>query len=745
MFGVSLEREEYFRQIVDNLSVVVALSNADLSRFLFVNRAYETVWGRSVESLYADPLSFVDGVDPSDQTRLREALHQLVLGEPIAGLECRVVRPDSSTSWVLCHGFPVRDSKGRIIRLVGSAEDITQQKQAEDRLLQECLRTQAALQSVRESEDRYRDLVEHSSDLICTHDADGILLSVNEPPLRILGYAREEILNKPLRDFVTPEAKPLCDAYLAQIQRNGFAKGLLPVFTKTGEVRLWEYSNSLRRDGVSSPVVRGVAHDVTEQKRAEAALRRSEEKFAKAFRSSPVEMTITTLDQGRILEVNETFERNCGYTHEELVGRTTLELELWPDLTQRTAIVKEIKAKGRVVNREIQSRTRSGEIAFKLYSAELMHVGKEPCLLAVSEDITERKRVQEILTRSEAFLREGQRLTHTGSWSWKPASGDMFWSRETFRIFELDPETSKPSMQAFLGLLHRDDRPLFEQFLDQLVREQCDSDGDFRLVLREGTLKFVHCVGRPVFNCAGQAIEFVGTAMDVTDRIRTEEELRRLSGQLLRLHDEERRGIARDLHDSTGQGLVALSAVLCQLHSHIPTANRSARKLVSEAERLAKESLHEIRTLSYVLYPPMLEQAGLEDAVRDFREGFVKRTGIEVKLEIAPGLVRLARETELALFRVMQESLANVQRHAGNTDAEILLTQEPGIVVLQVRDHGCGIPAKEQGIKGDFPFPVGVGIASMHERIKQVGGRLEIKPGLHGHGTTVCASVPVNA
>ena len=742
MPGTAPRGEGYLRQIADQLLVVVALSNGDLTQFLFANRAFEKVWGRPVASLYSDAGSFLSGIHPKNQQGFKEAVSRVIAGEPAESLECTVVRPDGSQAWVLCRVSPIRDAQGHTSRLVISAEDISVQKEIEERLRETCVQTATALQSVRESEDRYRDLVEHSSDLICTHDLQGILLSVNETPLRILGYSREEMLKKPLRDFVTPEAQAHCDAYLAEVQREGVARGVLPVVTKRGEVRLWEYNNSLRQDGISGPVIRGLAHDVTEQKQAEAARRSSEEKFARAFRSSPVEMVITSLEDGRMVEVNETLERNLGYRREELLGHTSIELGLWIDPAQRSAIVEEVKKSGRVVNREIHIRAKSGAIGCKLYSAELMYVNREPCLLAVSEDITERKRAQENLLRSEAFLAEGQRLSHTGSWSWNPSSGELFWSQEIFRILGIDASATNPSPEVVLQCLHPDDKPLVEQAIERLVREERDGAGDCRVVLA-GATKHIHWMARPVFDSAGKLIEFVGTAMDVSERRKTEDELRRLSGQLLRLHDEERRGIARDLHDSTGQGLVALETTLGQLQSQIPASNRHARKLISESLGLTKESLREVRTLAYVLYPPMLEEAGLEDAIRHFREGFVKRSGIEVRLEISVGFPRLERDTELALFRIVQESLANIQRHSGSADAEIRLTWQPGIVAVEVRDHGCGFPSHEAPHGGEPPLSAGVGIASMQERIKQVGGRLEIKSS--SSGTTVWAVVPVNA
>jgi len=129
--AVELQRSERFRQIADNLPLVLALATSDLSEFLYVNRAYEKIWGRTIESLYANPMSFVDGIHPDDHGRLKEALSSLGKGFAIDGLECRVIQPDGSTYWVLWRGFAVRSASGQIARLVGSAQDITERKEAE--------------------------------------------------------------------------------------------------------------------------------------------------------------------------------------------------------------------------------------------------------------------------------------------------------------------------------------------------------------------------------------------------------------------------------------------------------------------------------------------------------------------------------------------------------------------------------------------------------------------------------------
>jgi len=230
---------------------------------------------------------------------------------------------------------------------------------------------------------------------------------------------------------------------------------------------------------------------------------------------------------------------------------------------------------------------------------------------------------------------------------------------------------------------------------------------------------------------------------DITEQRRAEDRLQELSGRLLRLQDDQRRKIAGDLHDTTGQDLVALSSILGHLHASIPSNSRRARKAITQCQGLADRCIREIRTLSYVLHPHMLDEAGLEDAIRHYVRGFSERTGIEVKFEVSPNFGRLPQDEEIALFRVMQESLVNIQRHSGSFSADILLSRTAEGVLLQTSDHGHGIQGNGKGYTKGASFAGGVGIQSMRERMKQVRGQLDIESS--PNGTTVRAIVGKHA
>jgi signal transduction histidine kinase len=236
-------------------------------------------------------------------------------------------------------------------------------------------------------------------------------------------------------------------------------------------------------------------------------------------------------------------------------------------------------------------------------------------------------------------------------------------------------------------------------------------------------------------------MERVNEAMksEVSERRRAEAELGRLSGRLLRVQEEERRSIARDLHDSTGQHLVLLSAALERLQSSVPPSSAQSRRLFSEAEELAAQALREVRTLSYLLYPPMLDESGLEDAICHYVEGYSKRSGVQVDVQASPDLGRLGRDKEMALFRVVQESLTNVQRHSGSRRAYIRLNRIQNRVILEIRDEGRRTGRNAESRHNVSP---GVGIPSMRERVKQIGGQLDVES--NSTGTTVRATIVIN-
>lgn len=222
----------------------------------------------------------------------------------------------------------------------------------------------------------------------------------------------------------------------------------------------------------------------------------------------------------------------------------------------------------------------------------------------------------------------------------------------------------------------------------------------------------------------------------VKARSRAELAQRALSARLLTLQDEERRKFARELHDSVGQYLAATKMAMSTLQVKLP-----ADTALQDCIKLLDDSISETRTISHLLHPPLLDEAGLNSASRWFVEGFGKRSGIDVNLDIHDGAARLPEPTELVLFRVLQESLTNVHRHSGAKRADVSLRTADSQVVLRVRDYGRGIPPSVVQSFREDGSGSGVGLAGMTERIREIGGSLEINSS--AVGTEVVARVPV--
>jgi len=234
-----------------------------------------------------------------------------------------------------------------------------------------------------------------------------------------------------------------------------------------------------------------------------------------------------------------------------------------------------------------------------------------------------------------------------------------------------------------------------------------------------------------------QTLSQLGSEVGV--RKQAEEQLRHLSVRLMTLQDEERRHFARELHDSAGQTLAAIKMTAALIERHAEAAP-GIKELVDELNALTDEALQEVRTTSYLLHPPLLDESGIASAARWFVEGFAKRSGIDVRCEIPENLSRPPRDCELVLFRVLQESLTNVHRHSGASAAQIKLALQSDQLKLEVADNGGGIP--EDRLKSlEAAGNAGVGIAGMRERVRKMGGRLDIQSGKNG--TTVSAILPI--
>jgi signal transduction histidine kinase len=224
-----------------------------------------------------------------------------------------------------------------------------------------------------------------------------------------------------------------------------------------------------------------------------------------------------------------------------------------------------------------------------------------------------------------------------------------------------------------------------------------------------------------------------------TDLATANQSLRELSARLLQLQDDERRHIARELHDSVGQMLAALTMNLSAVRLDVDRLTKTAHAL-EDSESLVQEMSAEVRTISHLLHPPLLDEAGLLSALRWYVEGFAVRSSIQVDLDLPDSYKRLPRESETAIFRVVQECLTNIHRHSGSSVATIRLRQRDHQVLVEIEDKGKGIPLEKREQLA-AAGPAGVGIRGMRERLRQLGGRLEINS--NGSGTVVTVRLPI--
>jgi PAS domain S-box-containing protein len=354
--------------------------------------------------------------------------------------------------------------------------------------------------------------------------------------------------------------------------------------------------------------------------------------------------------------------------------------------------------------------------------------GRPVSILEINRDITAQKRAERALAESaERFRLLVEGVKDYAIFSLDSQGNVMSWNQGAERIkgYRAAEIVGKHFSVFYSPDDARAGKP--DALLKIAATEGRVEDEGWR-VRKDGSRFWADVVITALRDEAGNLRGFSKVTRDVTERRRYEDDLRQLSGRLLRLQDEERRRMARELHDSTAQTLAALSLNLALVKQRAGEFDDPrAAKAWAESMELAGQASREIRTFSYLLHPPMLDEAGLPHALRWYADGFASRTGIRVDVSVSPDLGRLPGDAETALFRIAQECLTNIHRHSGSATAAIVLRVDSGQVILRVADEGKGVPDDVIREGPGNPAPLGVGIRGMRERVRQLGGRLDMR------------------
>lgn len=632
--------------------------------------------------------------------------------------------------------------------------------------MRDILKRSAALeQALRESEELYRSTFENAPIGLAHVSPSGKWLRVNRQLCDVLGYAEEELLGLTFYDITHPEdlAQSVAAAEDILAGRSDRFSAHKRYIRRDGQVVWVNLLVSCARDSD-----RKVKHFITIfeniTERRDADIARSI--LAGIVESSDDAMVSKDLN-GVITSWNGGAHRTFGYSPEEMVGHhitRIVPLELHEEENQ---ILRRLAKGERIDHFETVRVSKNGErVNVSLSLSPIKDSGgKVVGVSKIARNITERRRAEETrfkiattLEESEKRLRAAFSQTYSILILLSPDGSIVEANQAALEGmgFTRSQVIGRKCWEPWWAALPKEVEALKASVAraaqGEAVREECS------YCTSDGTVRFADRTLAPVRDEDGTVVLIVASAVDITgqkellDRLeqrvhaRTQEleqknaELRKLSARLLQIQDEERRRIARELHDSVGQLLAAISMNISNVSREKDKLSASAAGAISENMRLVEQVSNEIRTLSHLLHPPLLDEIGLRSALKWYIDGFSERSKIKVTAEIPSDLGRLPRDVELSLFRIVQECLTNIHRHSESPTALVRLVRTRKSVTLEVKDDGRGFPAIGESIISRSDTP-GVGLRGMRERVTQLGGKLEITS--NGTGTLVLAKLPL--
>ncbi|MFH1703321.1 MAG: PAS domain S-box protein [Nitrospirota bacterium] len=765
---VKAERQQLY-DVLDTLPAYVVLLSTDY-HVPFANRFFEERFGKSNGQRCYEYL-----FNRTEPCEICETFSVLKTNAPH---HWEWTGPDGRNYDI--YDFPFKDTEGStLIMEVGL--DITKSKQAE--------------MTIKKSEKKYRTLIEQAAEAIAIFDQQLNFIDVNSAACQMTGFTREELLKLNVKDIMPEEDFTSTPPQLAEVIAGKAVLNETRLRRKDGTLINIRVSVKMLEDGT----VQTITRDITERKKIEERNRLITnllELFVKtSSRKEYLDSVVDLLHEWtgckcigiRVLdkEGNIPYESYRGFSldfwqqenwisvknHQCACIRMVLQKPDPQDMSMMTPngsfrCNNTEEFAGLLTEKEL-SRYRGLCIQTGFKSIAIVPVHYKETVLGVFHIADRREGMvptekiefiesisplvgeailrfsaEEELLKSESRLSEAQRVAHLGNWDWNIQTNQLYWSDEIYHIFGLSPQQFGATYDAFLDSVHPEDRELVEKAVNEALYEKKPYSIDHRIVMPDGSVRIVQEQAEVMFNESGKPVRMIGIGYDITDRKRAEEklkesyeQLRNLSEHLQSIREEERTNIAREIHDELGQALTALKIDISMIGNKLyPDHKPLVAKTESMIERI-DETIQAVKKICTELRPTVLDHFGLSAAIEWQAEDFQKRTGINCEVSFHPEDIVLDQDISIVIFRIFQEALTNIMRHADATEVKASLKAKDGMITLEVKDNGKGIT--EEQIFNSTSF----GLLGIRERVNFLGGNVTIS-GISNKGTAIKVNIP---
>jgi PAS domain S-box-containing protein len=714
------DSELRYRNLVEKIPAVTYLASPfNPGELFFVAPQIKDLLGYSPEEWLTTPKNWAKQLHPEDRPRLLKAARQSArTGVPFVQ-EYRLRTRDGRTLWVYDQAYLLKNPSGTPLYFQGIVQDITVRKK---------------------SEERYRQVVETADEAILVIQDDRVKFA-NPKSEELSGYSIQEQMTRPFLDFMHPDDRAMIqNNYLRRLKgRKSPSRYEVRFLHKSGGLRFISLNLKLIAWG-DRPASLVFATDITKTKEAQNLLRESQERYRTLFEETG-DAVVLTSEEGKFLAANRSARKLFGIKTKRELSDSSI-LDFFHQSTDRQFFIREIQQKGFVRDYEITYRNRGGELINGLVSAVLhKNQNDRPIYFGVIRDITKKKREEEAIREREKKYRALIENTDTGFVILNKKGQVMDANRRYVLL------TGHRRLKDILGRGVQEWTEENERAKNLAAVKQCFRQGfiqGLEITYRDprGQRIPVEIDATVVKGAEGPRI--FSLVRDITQRKATEmalkasrRQLRNLSEHLQTILEKEKKEISRRIHDDLGQQLTALKMDVFWLNQRLSPDQPALSEKIKSMTRLIDGTIHTIQKISRELRPPLLEHLGLPAALEWQLKDFENRTGLKGSLIVSPRQLTLDPDDSTLIFRLFQEMLTNIFRHAKAKAVKITLKKIKNRVNLSVSDNGLGIaPAR-------INDPGSLGLIGMRERVYARGGSLQIR-GIPRRGTIIDVEIPLS-